>query len=218
MFTGIIETLGSISSVQPFKGGKELRINTELAAELQIDDSIATNGVCLTVVEKTDKEIVVQAVQETLSKTTIGALKMGDPVNLERSLTPQTRMDGHIVQGHVDTTGKIKSFINNGAEWLLTIEFPEQFADLIVGRGSIAVEGISLTVARERRHECTIAIIPYTYEHTNLKSRKAGDLVNLEFDILGKYVQRFLNNRSEGSTEAGGLTLESLVRAGIAKG
>lgn len=192
MFTGIIESLGSIKKIKKLDGGLELTVEAMLNSELTIDDSIAINGVCHTVVSRGQNEFVVQSVEETLRKTTIGMLREGDPVNLEQSLTLNKRLDGHIVQGHADTTGKIISVEKEGTNWLLSIRYPEEFQNLIVGRGSIAIDGISLTVAREHNHEFTVAIIPYTYEHTNLSSKHAGNYVNLEFDILGKYVQKMM--------------------------
>ena len=167
-------------------GGKELTISAPFADEVHVDESIAVNGVCLTVVNFDDKTFHVQTVDETLSKTNLGALKVNDPVNLERSLTLDKAVEGHMVQGHVDTTGTITKIQKKGADLLITVRFPEEFTDYIVGRGSISIDGISLTVARENHNECTIAIIPYTWDHTNLQSKKEGDPVNIEFDIFGK--------------------------------
>lgn len=208
MFTGIIEKLGRITSLTPFKGGKEISIATDLGSELNIDDSIAVNGVCLTVVSRNDSSFCVQAVEETLSKTSIGSLQTKALVNLERCLRLDQRLDGHIVQGHVDTTGTINRFENKGAEWQLEVEFEPAFSDLIVPRGSISIDGISLTVAREFDHRFMVAVIPYTYENTNLNQRKVGDVVNLEFDIFGKYVVRYLKNRAGKS----GTITESFLR------
>lgn len=195
MFTGIIEETGTITSIQELDGGKKLGIQCSFGSELNIDQSISINGVCHTVIDRNDSGFKVQSVEETLRKSTMNKLKEGDIVNLERSMTPDKLMDGHIVQGHVDAVGTITSIQEEGTDHLCTIEYPEEYRDLIVGRGSIAIEGISLTVAREEGTRFTVAIIPYTYEHTNLKYKKEGDLVNLEFDILGKYVVRYLGNR-----------------------
>jgi riboflavin synthase len=195
MFTGIIENLGRVRSIKSLDGGIEISISSTLSTELDIDDSISINGVCQTVVARNKDTFTVQAVEETLRKTTLGNLKAKGLVNLERSMTLETRLDGHIIQGHVDTTGTITGIEKEGTNWLFTIRYPENFKDLIVGRGSISVDGISLTVAREYNMEFTLAIIPFTYDHTNLRDKKEGDQVNLEFDILGKYVQRYLNNR-----------------------
>lgn len=193
MFTGIIEQTGKVREIKKAGGGIELTVASELGGELEIDDSICMNGACQTVVARDSQSFTVQAVEETLRKTTFGQLKAGDIINLERSLTLDKRLDGHIVQGHVDTTAEILSIEKEDMNWLVTIHYPESFDDLIVGRGSIAIDGISLTVAREeKKHQFTVAIIPYTFEHTNIGTKKAGDTVNLEFDILGKYVQKMM--------------------------
>ncbi|TNE72626.1 riboflavin synthase [bacterium] len=214
MFTGIIESLGTVKGKKPLKGGIEFDIEAPFTHEIQIDDSICTSGVCLTVVKKAGSVYSVQAVEETLRKTTLGSVQIGQKVNLERCLTPQSRLDGHIVQGHVDIVGTVKSIQNEGANWLITISYPDEFRDLIVGRGSIAVDGISLTIAREQANEFTLAIIPYTWEHTTLHERKVGDSINLEFDILGKYVVRFLQNRANNPSTKG-LTAEKLLSLGF---
>ncbi len=192
MFTGIVEEVGTISKVAKMDGGKELTIEASFAEDVHIDESIAVNGVCLTVVSFDDKTFHVQCVDETLRKTNLGDLKEGDPVNLERSLTLDKAVEGHMVQGHVDTTGTITKIHKEGSDLLITVRFPKEFIDYIVGRGSISIDGISLTIAREKENECTVAIIPYTWDHTNLHSKKEGDSVNLEFDIFGKYVVKYL--------------------------
>lgn len=173
-------------------GGKELVIGASFTDEVHVDESIAVNGVCLTVVSFDDETFHVQCVDETLRKTNLGDLNEGDPVNLERSLTLDKAVEGHMVQGHVDTTGTITAINKDSADLLITVQFPEEFSDYIVGRGSISIDGISLTVARENENECTVAIIPYTWDHTNLHSKKEGDAVNLEFDIFGKYIVKYL--------------------------
>lgn len=195
MFTGIIKEVGSIKSIANLDGGREIAIACEMAGEVGVDQSISINGVCHTVTEHDAKSFTVQSVEETLRKTNMGDLSEGDPVNLERSLRPDQLLDGHLVQGHVDATGTVTSIEQEGTDWLITIAYPENAKDLIVGRGSIAIDGISLTVASEKDSQFTVAIIPYTYEHTNLHSKKEGDTVNLEFDVLGKYVVRYLENR-----------------------
>jgi riboflavin synthase len=194
MFTGIIEKTGYVENVKTLDGGREFTIRTEFAGELGVDDSIAVNGVCHTVIRRGDEAFVVQSVEETLRKTSMGSLKAGDPVNLERSMTIDKRLDGHIVQGHVDTVGTVLSVGQEGTDWLIEIEYPDEFSNHIVGRGSIAVDGLSLTVAREQDNRFTVAIIPYTYQHTAISSKKAGDPLNLEFDVLGKYVLKYLDN------------------------
>lgn len=173
-------------------GGKELTIEASFTEDVHVDESIAVNGVCLTVVSFDDKTFHVQCVDETLRKTNLGDLKESDLVNLERSLTLDKAVEGHMVQGHVDTTGIITNIHKDGSDLLITVQFPDEFADYIVGRGSISIDGISLTIARENENECTVAIIPYTWDHTNLHSKKEGDAVNLEFDIFGKYIVKYL--------------------------
>lgn len=197
MFTGIIKSVGKIQKVKPLDGGKEFTIACDFADEVSVDQSISINGVCHTATACNENTFSVQTIEETLRKTNIGDLKEGDLVNLERSLHPDQLLDGHIVQGHVDATGIIKKIKQEGTDWLFTIEYPEEYRNLIVGRGSIAVDGISLTVANEQENKFMVAIIPYTFEHTNLKCKKPGDTVNLEFDVLGKYVAKYLENRGE---------------------
>lgn len=199
MFNGIIEEVGRIVSVRSLGGGKELTIKANLAPELEVDNSLCVDGVCQTVVKQERDSVTVQVVEETLRKTTMGRLKTGDMVNLERSLSLAQRIDGHIVQGHVDTTGTIDSISKEGTNWLCRIAYDPQWRDLVVGRGSIALDGISLTVAQESNGLFTVAIIPFTWDHTVLRYRKRGDAVNLEFDVLGKYVVRFMQNRQQGS-------------------
>jgi len=192
MFTGIIEQTGTVVSLHKLKGGLEITIQSALSKTVDIDDSVSINGVCHTVVSREAEQFTVQTVEETLRKTSIGDLQPGNTVNLEDSLTMQKKLDGHIVQGHVDTTGTINSIEEEGANWILNIGFDPSFAHFLVPRGSIAVDGISLTVARLERDNFTLAIIPYTWEHTNLRDRRKGSRVNLEFDVLGKYVLRAL--------------------------
>lgn len=197
MFTGIIKSVGKVQKMQSLDGGKEITIASDFADEVSVDQSISINGVCHTATACDDKTFTMQSVDETLRKTNIGELQKGNLVNLERSLRPDQLLDGHIVQGHVDATGTIQKIEQEGTDWLFTIEYPKEHSDLIVGRGSIAVDGISLTVANEQGNSFTVAIIPYTYEHTNLQSKEVGDTVNLEFDVLGKYVIKYLENRDK---------------------
>jgi riboflavin synthase len=192
MFTGIVSEVGSIKNVNPINGGSELFISCSFAADTHIDESISVNGVCLTVTEQNKDTFKVQCVAETLRKTSLGELKAGDEVNLERSLTLASGIEGHIVQGHVDTTGTIAGITENGNDRLIEIHFDKENDKYIVGRGSICVDGISLTVAREKSGSFTVAIIPYTWDFTNLRNKKVGDKVNLEFDLFGKYIVRYL--------------------------
>lgn len=196
MFTGIVSEVGIIKEIKPMKGGQELAIHSTFLDDVHVDESIAVNGVCLTVVSFNDEAFRVQCVDETLRKTNLGTLNEGDGVNLERSLTLDKALEGHMVQGHVDTVGTITAIDQKDADILLRIEFPEEFDDYIVGRGSVSVDGISLTVARdEENNEFTVAIIPYTWDYTNLKDKKVGSPVNLEFDVFGKYIVKYLEKR-----------------------
>lgn len=199
MFTGIIKSVGTVTNIYSLDGGKELTIASDFADEVGIDQSISINGVCHTVMACDDDTFTVQSVKETLRKTNIGDLSEQDLVNLERSLRPDQLMDGHIVQGHVDATGTIKEIEQEGSDWLFTVRYPEEFSYLIVGRGSIAVDGISLTVASEKENLFSVAVIPFTYEHTNFQRKQIGDTVNLEFDVLGKYVVKYLEDRERRS-------------------
>jgi riboflavin synthase len=193
MFTGIITETGIVQSVKPLNGGKELEISCSFASDTHTDESISVNGVCLTVVSGNSKTFRVQCVEETLRKTSFQSVREGDEVNLERSLTIDKAIEGHIVQGHVDAVGIIEKIDVAENDKLITISYPEEYIPYIVGRGSIAVDGISLTVAREEDNLFTVAIIPYTWDHTNLKNLSKGDPVNLEFDIFGKYIVRYLD-------------------------
>lgn len=199
MFTGIVSEVGEIIEKKKLEGGVQLSINCSFAGNTHIDESISVNGVCLTVVSFTQDSFTVQCVQETLRKTSFKAIEVGSKVNLERSLTLEKAIEGHIVQGHVDTVGTIHSIEQNEADILITIEYPEEHRDYIVGRGSIAIDGISLTVARNEENRFTVAIIPYTWDFTTLSSKKVGDLVNLEFDIFGKYIVQYLNRRESSN-------------------
>lgn len=214
MFNGIIEELGEVTSVKDIGGGKELEISCDMASSLDVDNSLCVNGVCQTVVRRNVNSVTVQVVEETLRKTALGDLRQGAKVNLERSLTLSRRIDGHIVQGHVDTASEVKDIRKEGTNRLVTIGYDPQWKDLVVGRGSIAVDGISLTIARESDHTFTVAIIPYTWDHTAIKYRNKGDRVNLEFDILGKYVLRFMQNRfqEESDRSTKGKITEQLLR------
>lgn len=193
MFTGIVQEVGKVIESKSLNGGgKEMRISCSFADTCHVDESISINGACHTVTAFDDHSFTVQSVEETLRKTSMGELGKDSPVNLERSMTLSKGIEGHLVQGHVDTTGTIKHIEKEETGWLLTIRFPDEFNNMIVGRGSITVEGISLTIAREEENQFVIAIIPYTWEHTNLKNKEVGDSVNLEFDVIGKYVVKYL--------------------------
>lgn len=190
MFTGLIETVGEIVESVPTGGGVRTRIATSLAKELSLGDSLAVNGVCLTVIATDDSSVAADIGPETLRVTTLGSLAPGRLVNLERSMRADNRFGGHFVQGHVDAVGRIESFTPDTDFHTLTVSFPRQFAANLIHRGSIAVDGISLTVAGLHADRFELMIIPFTTAHTNLRQAVAGTPVNLEFDMVGKYVIR----------------------------
>lgn len=195
MFTGIIESLGRVVAVKEQGGNRTFTLEASLAPELKVDQSLAHNGVCLTVESIHDQQYIVTAIAETLIKSNLGDWQTGTAVNLERSLAMQGRLDGHLVQGHVDTTGVCTQRLDKDGSWEYQIEFPEAFADLVIEKGSISLNGISLTIFNVTRNTFTVAIIPYTFEHTNMHQLFPGNRVNLEFDMLGKYVQRMVSLR-----------------------
>lgn len=190
MFTGIIENTGIVKEITSFGTNKTFWISSPLSNELKIDQSLSHSGVCLTVEEICKDMHRVTAIEETLLKTNLKEWQSGTIVNLERCMPINGRLDGHIVQGHVDTTGECISVIEKKGSWEYSFRFPEKFNTLIIEKGSISLNGISLTLFNVGNNSFSVAIIPYTYEHTNIKTLKTGNLVNIEFDILGKYVQR----------------------------
>ena len=195
MFTGIIETIGKVISIQSEDTNLHLQIESNISNELKIDQSVSHNGVCLTVVATNPASFTVTAVAETLSKSNIGNLKVGDEVNLERCTLVGSRLDGHIVQGHVDQTATCLSIQNEQGSWIFTFQYNSAQGNITVEKGSITVNGISLTVFDSKDDQFSVAIIPYTFENTNLKHINAGDTVNLEFDIIGKYVAKIMEGR-----------------------
>lgn len=196
MFTGIIESLGEVISTRREGTNMVITINSSLAPELKVDQSISHNGVCLTVTRIQGNTYDIVAVTETLEKSNIGLLTPGQKVNLERAMLFNGRIDGHLVQGHVDSTGECISITPQNGSWEYRFRYPARFADLIVEKGSICLNGISLTIYNVTDTEFSIAVIPYTYEHTNISAVQPGHTINLEFDILGKYVARQLAVRS----------------------
>jgi riboflavin synthase len=192
MFTGIIESLGIITKAERRGTNKTFWINSPLSNELKVDQSLSHNGVCLTVEEIRDDSHRVTAVQETLDKTNLGLWKPGDFINLERCLPINGRLDGHMVQGHVDASGELIRKTDLDGSWELTFSYPPEFSHLIIEKGSISLNGISLTVFNVTSNNFTVAIIPYTYEHTNIKNLEPGSRVNLEFDLIGKYVSKLM--------------------------
>jgi riboflavin synthase len=192
MFTGLIEAVGTISTIVPTVAGSRLRITTPLASELAPGDSLAVNGVCLTVVGRDEDSVQADVSPETIRVSTLGSLEEGGLVNLERPLRADARVGGHFVQGHVDAVGTIETLKQEGESYWLTVRYPPMLAPFIVRKGSVAVDGISLTVAGLGERQFDVQIVPFTFEHTTLRSASVNDLVNLECDILGKYVVRAL--------------------------
>ncbi|MFC3197000.1 riboflavin synthase [Parapedobacter deserti] len=192
MFTGIIETIGTVTHIRQEAGNLHITVASALSDELKIDQSVSHNGVCLTVVALSPGEHTVTAIAETLEKSNLGCLQVGSPVNLERCTKIGDRLDGHIVQGHVDQTAKCTSVVDQRGSWLYTFEYERAGSNITVEKGSITVNGISLTVVNAGHNRFSVAIIPYTFENTNLNQVKPGDDVNLEFDIIGKYVARIM--------------------------
>ncbi len=195
MFTGIIENIGIVTDLIKDQQNLHIKIKSDISNELKIDQSVAHNGICLTVVELADQTHTVTAIHETIQKTNLNELKIGDRVNLERCMMMNGRLDGHIVQGHVDTTAKCIAKEDQSGSWLFTFEHPKTKEFITVEKGSVCVNGISLTVVNSKENQFSVAIIPYTYEHTNLSNIEVGNHVNLEFDILGKYVAKLAQFR-----------------------
>lgn len=190
MFTGIIEKTGIIKEVIKLGSNTSFWVESALAAELKIDQSLSHNGICLTVEEIKDGMHRVTAIEETILKTNAGSWAAGNVVNLERCMQLNGRLDGHIVQGHVDCTAQCEEVIEKGGSWEYSFTFPEKFAAFIIEKGSVTVNGISLTCFNVTNNRFTVAIIPYTFEHTNMSSLKKADKVNIEWDMIGKYVNR----------------------------
>ncbi|NRD18668.1 riboflavin synthase [Winogradskyella eckloniae] len=190
MFTGIIENLGIISQLKEEGGNLHITVKSSISQELQIDQSVAHNGVCLTVINIEGELYTVTAIEETLNKTNLGSLLKGEEVNIERAMKLGDRLDGHIVQGHVDQTAICKNITEKDGSWVFTFEYDPTLNNVTIEKGSITVNGVSLTVLNSKIKEFSVAIIPYTYQNTTFKSLSIGDRVNLEFDVIGKYVKR----------------------------
>lgn len=195
MFTGIIEATGCISSIKEEGTNKKFRITSSLTQELHIDQSLSHDGVCLTIETLEGSDYQVTAIAETLSKTSLLHWKPGNRINLERSVQLNGRLDGHLVQGHVDTTAICEDRRNQEGSWVFRFEFPESFRNLIIEKGSVAVNGISLTCFEISENAFSVAIIPYTFENTNIREVVVGSIVNIEFDLVGKYVERMILER-----------------------
>jgi len=190
MFTGIIEDLGTVTNLEQDRDNLHITIESKIAHELKIDQSVAHNGVCLTVVDIQNNIYKVTAIKETLDKSNLGHLEGGDLINLERAMKLGDRLDGHIVQGHVDQTAKCVFVETQNGSWVYTFEYDASLNNITIEKGSITVNGVSLTVVNSKPNAFSVAIIPYTYEHTTFHKLKVGDAVNLEFDVIGKYVAR----------------------------
>jgi riboflavin synthase len=196
MFTGIIETLGIIKEIKKNKDNLDITVHCPMVHELKVDQSVAHNGVCLTVVSIEKDQYTVTAIKETIEKTNLGDWKINDLVNLERAMKLDARLDGHIVQGHVDQTGICKNIEETNGSWRYTFQYDKNLNNITIEKGSITVNGVSLTVVNSKRDEFSVAIIPYTYEHTNFKDFVVGSKINLEFDVIGKYVSRLYSLRN----------------------
>lgn len=190
MFTGIIETLGRVEKIEKDRKNINFTIQTNITHELKIDQSVAHNGVCLTVVAISGKNYVVTAIKETLDKTNLGLLSETDLVNIERAMKLGDRLDGHIVQGHVDQTAVCTEISENNGSWIFTFVYDANANNITIEKGSVTVNGVSLTVVDSKKNQFSVAIIPYTYTHTGFSKFKKGTVVNLEFDVIGKYVAR----------------------------
>tara|TARA_B100000949_G_scaffold229241_2_gene237906 strand:- start:111 stop:701 length:591 start_codon:yes stop_codon:yes gene_type:complete len=196
MFTGIIEDLGEVIKLEEQLDNLNITIKSKLAPELKIDQSVSHNGVCLTVVEINSDTYKVTAIKETLVKSNLGKLRHKDIVNLERAMILGTRLDGHMVQGHVDQTAVCESVVEQNGSWVFTFSYDPSLNNVTIEKGSITVNGVSLTVVDSQASKFSVAIIPYTYEHTTFSKIKKGDIVNLEFDVIGKYVSKIMSLRS----------------------
>lgn len=194
MFTGIIETTGVVKELVREGSNLHITLQSAISSALKIDQSVSHNGVCLTVIDVNEDTHTVTAIDETLQKTNLHHLQKGEVINLERSLRIGDRMDGHMVQGHVDTTAQLQNINYVDGSWLLTFSIDARFGNLIVEKGSITINGISLTLVNVQSNTFSVAIIPYTWEHTNLNQQKVASIVNIEFDIVAKYIERMLGN------------------------
>ena len=192
MFTGIIESIAKVEDIKNDKGNLQITYKSSIAKELKVDQSVCHDGACLTIIETNGNHYTVDAIAETISRTNLADLKIGDGVNIERSMAVNSRFDGHIVQGHIDEVGVCKSITENGGSWVF--EFEHSGKNITVEKGSITVNGVSLTIVKSQETLLSVAIIPYTYNNTNFCELKVGSKVNLEFDILGKYISKLIKN------------------------
>jgi len=192
MFTGLVESTATIAAIETSRGGHIIRLDTPLSAELRSGDSIAVSGVCLTAIDSAASRFAAELSPETMRVTSLGSLRVGDAVNLERPLRADGRIGGHFVLGHVDAVGRIAALRSDGDCYWLDVDVPEALAPLLISKGSIAIDGISLTIATLGRNQIGVQILPYTWSHTTLHLKRAGDVVNLEADVIGKYVARLI--------------------------
>ncbi len=192
MFTGIIESIAKVEDIKNDNGNLQITYKSSIAKELKVDQSVCHDGACLTIIETNGDHYTVDAIAETISRTNLADLKIGDGVNIERSMAVNSRFDGHIVQGHIDEVGVCKSITENGGSWIF--EFEHSGKNITVEKGSITVNGVSLTIVKSQETLLSVAIIPYTYNNTNFCELKVGSKVNLEFDILGKYISKLIKN------------------------
>ena len=192
MFTGIIESIAKVEDIKNDKGNLQITYKSSIAKELKVDQSVCHDGACLTIIETNGDHYTVDAIAETISRTNLADLKIGDGVNIERSMAVNSRFDGHIVQGHIDEVGVCKNISENGGSWVF--EFEHSGKNITVEKGSITVNGVSLTIVKSQETLLSVAIIPYTYNNTNFCELKVGSKVNLEFDILGKYISKLIKN------------------------
>ena len=190
MFTGIIESIAKVEDIKNDKGNLQITYKSSIAKELKVDQSVCHDGACLTIIETNGDHYTVDAIAETISRTNLADLKIGDGVNIERSMAVNSRFDGHIVQGHIDEVGVCKSITENGGSWIF--EFEHSGKNITVEKGSITVNGVSLTIVKSQETLLSVAIIPYTYNNTNFCELKVGSKVNLEFDIVGKYISKLI--------------------------
>ncbi len=198
MFTGIIESLGTLVSVETEGSNRHLTVRSDLSSHLRVDQSLAHNGVCLTVVRLDGDTHTVTAVHETLQRSAIGQLEPGEVINLERAMQFGARLDGHLVQGHVDTTAVVTEIHEEGGSWRFRFHYRPDGINVLVPKGSICVDGVSLTLVEAGPADFSVAIIPYTYQHTRFCRYSPGDAVNIEFDLIGKYVQRLVQGYQQG--------------------
>jgi riboflavin synthase len=196
MFTGIIENTGTVEEIIQNRGNKSFLISSPISAELKVDQSLSHNGVCLTVEETGNGRHRVTAIAETLSKTNLGHWQPGSLINLERCMQLNGRLDGHMVQGHVDCVARCTQVVEKDGSWEYSFEFPESFRKYIIEKGSVTLNGISLTCFNLTGNQFSVAIIPYTYQHTNMRNTKIGDILNIEWDMVGKYINRIMEINS----------------------